>query len=161
MVEAGGKPRRLWKVVLVSSLAINLAVAGIVVGALSTGRIGDGPPRSFDFGVGPMARALMPHEQRDIRREMRNDRALRSVDFRTGLRNIEAALVADPFEPEDLRAALGTQRNKVSSVQTAAQEALIATVTDMTPERRAAFAAAVVEEMAKARPRGSRQGSGG
>jgi len=161
MADPVEKPRRLWRIVLVCSLALNLAVAGVVIGAASSGRIGDGPPRSFDLGVGPMVRALMPQEQRQIRRTLRDSQTLRSVDLRGSMRGIEAALVADPFVPEVLRTALSEQRNKLISVQSEAQEALISAVTDMTPERRAAFAAAVVEEMAKARPRGPRQSSGG
>ena len=161
MADPVEKPRRLWRIVLVCSLALNLAVAGVVIGAASSGRIGDGPPRSFDLGVGPMARALMPQEQRQIRRAMRESQVLRSVDLRGSMRGIEAALIAEPFAPEALRTALSAQRNKLLSLQSEAQEALILAVSEMTPERRAAFAAAVVAEMAKTRSRGQRQDSGG
>lgn len=161
MVDEVKKPRRLWQIVLVCSLALNLAVAGVVIGAVSSGRVGDGPPRSFDLGVGPMARALLPQEQREIRRTLRDNQTLRSVDLRGSLRSIQDALVADPFAPEALRAALSDQRNKLLAVQGEAQDALIEAVAEMSPERRAAFAEAVVEEMAKSRQRGPRKGSGG
>ena len=76
------RPGRLWKIVLVVSLALNLAVAGLVIGAAIKGRFGDGPPRSFDLGAGPISRALEPEERRQIMRDLRQDRALRDFNPR-------------------------------------------------------------------------------
>jgi uncharacterized membrane protein len=161
MADPTRTPSRLWKIVLVCSLALNMAVAGVVIGAVSSGRTGDGPPRSFDLGIGPISRALLPQEQRDVRRAMRENGNLRNLDFRGDVRNIEAALLTEPFSADALREALSVQRDRMRNVQVQAQDALIATIAEMTPERRTAFADKLINEMSRNRQRGSRDGSGG
>lgn len=161
MADESGKPRRLWQIVLVCSLALNLAVAGVVVGAMASGRVGEGPPRSFDLGVGPVARALTPQERRQIGRSLRQDRVLRNVDLRARMDQMVAVLNADPFEPETLRGLLAAQTAEMSQVQAQAQDALVATIAAMTPERRAAFAQDLVQAQLDARKRLPRPPSGG
>ncbi len=161
MADQNGKPRRLWQIVLVCSLALNLAVAGVVVGVVASGRIGDGPPRSFDLGVGPVARALAPQERRAVGRSLRQDRALRDVDMRARVDRMIAVLRADPFEPDDLRAVLAAQSAEMSQVQARAQDALLVVIAAMTPERRAAFAQDLSEQRSQARARLPRPPSGG
>lgn len=143
------KKGRLWTVILVCSLALNLAVAGIVGGTLLSGRIGDGPPRSFDLGVGPVANALERDERRAIGRELRRNRVLRNLDPRGRAAEMLVVLQAEPFDREALRAIFAEQSNDLIRVQARAQDALLETIAAMTPERRAAFAAAVAEEMAR------------
>lgn len=147
------KRGRIWTVVLVCSLALNLAVAGIVGGTLLSGRIGDGPPRSFDLGVGPVAKALERDERRAIGRMLRQNRVLRDLDPRGRASEMLAVLGAEPFDPDALRAIFAEQSDDLVRVQTRAQDALLETIAAMTPERRAAFAAAVAEEI----QRGSRR----
>lgn len=143
------KRGRVWTVVLVGSLALNLVIAGIVGGTLLSGRIGDGPPRSFDLGVGPVAMALERDERRAIGRELRQNRVLRDLDPRGRAAEMLAVLQAEPFDPDALRAIFAEQSDDLVRVQTRAQDALLETIAAMTPERRAAFAAAVAEEMAR------------
>ena len=153
------KPRRLWKVVLVCSLALNLAIAGVVVGSALSGRIGDGPPRSFDLGVGPLARALEQDERREIGRALRQGRVLRGLDPRARADELVTLLLADPFDPEALQDLFARQSADLQRVQSRAQEALIATIVAMTPDRRAAFAAAIAAEAERGRTRaGPRSG---
>lgn len=154
----GKKPSRLWRAVLVISLALNLAVAGIVIGAVVSGRTGEGGPRSFDLGVGPMARALAPNERRQITRSLRDSRALRDLNPRGRVDRMVAVIVADPFDPAALQTLMAEQSAKVDVMQAQAQSAFLQTITDMTPERRAAFAAALSEELSRPRsprPRGT------
>lgn len=147
MNPAAGKPRRLWKIVLVASLALNLAVAGLVVGTVLSGRLGDGPPRNFDLGLGPVARALEPQERRSMGRDMRQSRVLRDVDLRGRSEALIAALKADPFDPAQVSALLDAQAAQLARVQQTAQAALLRAIINMTPERRAAFAASLQAEM--------------
>ena len=100
------RPRRIWQIVLVCSLALNLAVAGVVVGSFASGRLGEGPPRSFDLGLGPISRALAPQERREVGRSLRRDSVMRDFDLRGRVSGMVRALKADPFEPERLRAYL-------------------------------------------------------
>jgi len=145
------RPARLWRIVLVVSLALNLAVVGIVVGAAVSGRLGKGPPRSFDLGLGPMARALDPQERRAIGRGLRQDRALRDLDPRGRIDGIVAVLLAEPFDPQAFRAMMDEQAAKVAGFQGRAQDALLEQIIAMTPERRRAFAAHLTEEMTRER----------
>ncbi len=154
------RPSRLWRVVLVLSLALNLAVIGVVVGSAGSGRWGDGPPRSFDLGLGPIARALEPQERRAIGRKLREDRSLRDFDLRDRVNRVVAALQADPFEPDVLRALLAEQSERITAVQATAQEVVVEQITAMTPERRRAFADQVLEEMSRARSLRDRSSGG-
>lgn len=159
--NAIAKPKRLWRVVLAISLALNLAVVGIIAGSIVSGRFGDGPPRSFDLGLGPMSRALEPKERRDIGRNLRENRVLRDYDLRGRVDGIVAALQAEPFDEAALRALLAEQASRVANVQVKAQDAFVAVVADMTPERRAIFAETLREELSKVRPPRERAPSGG
>ncbi|MFT6076526.1 MAG: hypothetical protein ACJAZ1_003460 [Yoonia sp.] len=151
--KTGTRPNRVWRIVLVCSLALNLAVFGVVVGSFATGRLGDGPPRSFDLGLGPISRALAPQERREVGRSLRQDREMRDFDLRGRVSGMVGALKADPFEPEILRAYLSEQNAQMAAVQSKAQDALLATISQMTPERRAEFADQLLHELSKVRAR--------
>lgn len=158
-----GKPRRLWRIVLVISLALNLAVAGVVGGALLSGRSGDGGPRAFELGLGPLTRTLAPSERREIGRSLRRSGALRQMNPREGYREMAAAIGADPFDVSALQAAMTAQSRRFDTAQDAARAAFVAMITEMTPERRAELAAALLDDLQ--RPRGQQsggsEGSGG
>jgi uncharacterized membrane protein len=158
--KTNGKPGRLWRVVLVCSLALNLAIVGLVVGMLASGRLGDKPPRSFDLGLGPIARALTPDERREIGRDLRQDGALRDFDLRARAQRIIAALQADPFDREVLRVLLDEQNVRVTDVQGKAHKAFLDQITQMTPERRAEFADQLAGELSKPRPPRDRSSGG-
>ena len=148
-------PSRVWRVVLVLSLAMNLAVVGLVVGAGVSGRFGDRPPRSFDFGLGPAARALEPRERRQIGLALRRDGSLRDVDLRGNAAAMVNALRADPFDPDLLRDLMATQNDHIGQLQRAGQSALVDQITAMSPDRRAAFADRLQEELSRGRDRRS------
>ncbi|MEL6685340.1 MAG: periplasmic heavy metal sensor [Pseudomonadota bacterium] len=154
------RPSRLWRIVLVVSLALNLAVVGVVVGSVVSGRAGDGPPRSFDLGIGPIARALEPQEKRAVSRSLRQDRSLRNLDFRGRVNDMVTALRAEPFDADALRALMADQAAAVSDIQTKAQDATLELIVAMTPERRRAFADQVAEELSRVRPPRSRNSGG-
>jgi uncharacterized membrane protein len=132
---------------LVLSLALNLAVAGVVAGTVLSGRAGDGPPRSFDLGIGPVAQALSRQERREVGRMLRRAGVLRDVNPRGRAAEMIEVLQSEPFEVDRLRLLFSEQGADVDRLQSAAQEALLTTIMNMTPERRAAFAAALAEEM--------------
>ena len=159
--EMPQKPKRIWKFVFALSLALNLAVVGIVAGAVISGRVGDGPPRNIELGLGPMIRSLAPQERRDILRDLRQARVLRDLDPRGRVEGIVTTLKAEPFDEAALRAILSEQAARVGNLQATAQDAFVAVVLEMTPERRATFADQLREESAKERPRPTRPASGG
>lgn len=147
------RPSRLWRIVLALSLALNLAVVGLVVGSLASGRMGDGPPRSFDLGLGPVSRALSQEERRDIGRSLRQDRVLRDFDFRDRINGMTDILTTEPFDPDALAVLMDAQAARITSVQAKAQDAFLEQIVAMTPERRRAFADQLMQEMSKDRPR--------
>lgn len=155
------KPRRAWRIVLALSLALNLAVVGLVVGSLVSGRMGAGPPRSFDLGLGPVARALSQSERREIGRNLRRDRVMRDFDLRDRVNSMTAALRAEPFDPQALRVLMDEQAARVVGVQSKAQDAFLDQIIAMTPERRREFADQLMQELAKDRPRRQPPNSGG
>lgn len=134
---------RWMRVLLVASLALNLLVAGLLLGdALAGGGPGRGP-RPADLALGPVARALGAEDRRAILRDLRGHPGLRPLgrDARdAGLAEIVAAVRAEPFEPQRLRAALAAQSERMAGAHEAVQEALLARLSAMTPEERAAFA---------------------
>jgi uncharacterized membrane protein len=139
-----------WRWLLVVSLAINLAVAGLFAGWVITGRAG-GPPRGFDLAIGPFARALDREDRRWIMRELTEGReahAPRSAADRAADRQaIVAAVSTEPFDAAALGQAMDEMRERGDSLQRATQAALVARIAAMTPEQRAAFAARLATEL--------------
>lgn len=96
------------KVVLTVSVALNLAVAGLALGAfLKDGRRHGGMPRDLSFG--PFSEALGPEDRQALRTalrerlpEVRTERAAARAEFDTLL----AALRSTPFDPAALTASL-------------------------------------------------------
>jgi uncharacterized membrane protein len=156
---AKGKPTRGWRVILILSLALNFIVVGIVAGTAMSGRLGKGPPRAFEFGPGPLARALEPADRRALGRVLRRDGDVRRMDMRGQFTLILSSLRQDPFDPAALRGLMDEQGERFRAVQAKSSEALITRIMAMTPDERAAFADRFEHEMR--RPRRSRDDRSG
>lgn len=147
MDKAQMRPSKVWRAVLVVSLGLNLAVAGMIGGALVSGRFGDGPPTRVDLGLGPLARALDDADRRAIGRDMRRIMGARGVDLRAPAAAMIAALRAEPYQPARLQAALADQAARITAVQADAQAVLLARVAAMPAAQRAAFADRLEHEL--------------
>jgi uncharacterized membrane protein len=136
------KPSKFLRIVLVASLALNVAVIGAVSGlALSSNSKGTMPQRmSFEFGL--IGRVLEREDRRAISENMRRDgpRPLSRNAMRAQVGEIAQALRADPFDPVMLSGLIGDMRDRSAGVQRNAQAAFIAHLTAMTPAKRAALA---------------------
>lgn len=139
-------PSRIWRIVFVISLALNLAVVGMIIGAGASGKMGKSPPRSFDLGLGPIAAALAPEDRRAIGRSLRGNRDLRGINFRGQFRDLLAALRQDPFAPAALEAILADQSENMMRLQAQARLALIVQIEAMSAEEREAFANRLEQE---------------
>ena len=99
--------------VLIASLAVNLAVGGLVVGTFLKGGPG-GHDLARDMGFGPFDMALRPQD-RDALKVLLRARAgnLKSIRAETlaDLQRILAALRADPFEVATLDTAFSAQQD--------------------------------------------------
>ena len=148
------KPRRLWKIVFAFSLALNLAVIGLVAG-VGFRSAGGKPPQSFEFGLGPIGQALNKEQRRGIGRELRANANLRESG-RPGPHGMVSAVIeilrADEFDPVALQVALDQPNERIKALQTAARAAFVAQVSEMSDEDRSAFADRI-EESAKRRRR--------
>ena len=129
------------KIALALSVALNLAVAGLAVGAW----IGDGPRRGMprDMSFGPFSEALDETDRRAIRQalmeklgEFREQRASARAEFETLL----VALRADPFDAGALKTALAALEARNAERLELGRSLIETRLIEMTPEERAAFA---------------------
>lgn len=135
------RPRGWLRWLLALSLACNLAVAGLVIGAAI--RFRDGPPRVFDLSIGPLARALGREDRAWIMRELARSHDLRprSAEARRAeAAALAAAVRAAPFDAGAFAAALDAMRGRAETLQRAAQDLLVARIASLAPEERAALA---------------------
>lgn len=134
------------RILLVLSLAFNLAIIGLVAGHV----FGDGPDRrSPDAGLWRYGAAMPEPHRRAMLRAMREDRP-NWEGARTGLRESRArladALVAEPFDPGAVAAVLAAERALLGALAERGGAILVAAVERMTDEERRAYAAALMEE---------------
>ena len=111
MTRLGSVPRP-WRYIVVISLAVNLAVLGVVVGS-AFDRHGPGRGPKMGGPVAPLVMAL-PEESRDALRSAfraaRPPRGERDDRGRASFEALLSAIRAEPFAPEAVIAALNEQR---------------------------------------------------
>ncbi len=142
------------KIALAISLALNLAVAGLAIGA----RLGGGHrdmPRDMSFG--PFSEALDSSDRRAIRRalldrmgEFRTSRAEARSEFETLL----GTLRADPFDAEAMKTALSAIEARNAQRLDLGRSLIETRLIEMSPEDRQAFA----DRLEKGMRRGGRDG---
>lgn len=135
-------PRRLWRVVLVLSLAMNVAVIGAVAGLAISGHAMNDRPQRIMFDFGPLERVLEPEDRRAIGRKMRNEavRPFDRAEMHGKMIDLAAALRADPFDAAAVSRELSAFRSRSERVQETAQNAFISHLVSMTPAARANLA---------------------
>ncbi|MFN3281085.1 MAG: periplasmic heavy metal sensor [Tabrizicola sp.] len=140
-VPPGAGGSRWLKLALAVSVTLNLAVAGLVLGAW----LGDGPRRGMprDLSFGPFSEALSEKDRRALRRDLMG----RLGEFRTSreaaraeFNGLLAALRADPFDPGALRAALAAIETRNAERLELGRSLIEKRLIEMTPEERRAFA---------------------
>lgn len=131
------------KVALGLSLALNLLVAGAVVGSFLRGGPGGGPEAVRDLGFGPFAGAMRPEDREAMRRAFMD----RAPDLREARRAMRAqaeailsALRAEPYDPAAFEAALARGAERTAERLALGREILAAHVAAMAPADRRAFA---------------------
>lgn len=129
------------KIALAVSVALNLAVAGLVAGAW----LRDGPHRGMprDMSFGPFSEALDDADRKAIRRgllervgEFREQRQAARAEFETLL----VALRAEPFDPAALQSALSAIEARNSERLELGRTLIESRLIEMSPEARKAFA---------------------
>ena len=136
---------RAIKIVLAVSLALNLAVAGVVAGAALRGRGDDGPGRHMmarDVNFGPFTEALTRAQRRGMLSRIGDD-GIGLRDMRAQMRGdmdlVIEALRAMPFDAAAVEAALALQSERLSARVDTGRKALIGLILAMSVDERAAF----------------------
>ena len=154
MSETPKTPRNWTRILLVVSLALNLAIVGIVAGAMFS----DGPKNGsqrFDLSVGPLTRAMEPDQRDSLRAALRDSGAFQRADraaIRSDMNALVATLRAADFDADAFRAALTRQRARLQNAQDAALDAVTQSVSDMSAPERAAFADRLEEQLRRGPP---------
>jgi uncharacterized membrane protein len=147
------------KVLLFTSLALNLAVAGLALGAwLRHDRMADQRPMRVDQIGGVYTGALSREDRRAIWRQMRETRAdgvPGRAEMRAAYEAVVLALRAEPFDPGQVRAIVGQQFAAGIARQELGQSLLLARIEAMSPAERVAFADRLEAELARRRAPGA------
>ena len=152
-----GPPRRptaRWlRLTLFLSLALNLAMLGLIGGAVLAQRKPDGPPPDRlvrDLGLGPYLRALSPADRRAIAEtayasgdRLRGYRSTLRAAFRDSL----ALLRSDPFDRAAFADSLARQAAVADRGRALGQTLLVDRIAAMTAAERAALADSLAREV--------------
>lgn len=151
----------LWmRILLALSLTLNLAVLGIVAGALLRDHDERRPMPVRDLGFGAFDDALSPDDRRELRRAFMDE----GPDFRGARRAMRqdfaailTALRADPFDPAALQTVLDRQNARGAEMLAFGQKLLSERVAAMDPAARLAFADRLEESLTRKRGPGGRE----
>lgn len=134
---------RALRIALAISVALNLAIAGLVGGAIWRFR-SNPPPAVRELGFGPFTEALTPDQRAELRRGFVD----RSAGFRSMRRAVRedttrmlTILRTDPFDADAFSAQLSQINTRFATRMSGAETALRSLVLSMQPDERLAFAA--------------------
>ncbi|MDF1716360.1 MAG: periplasmic heavy metal sensor [Antarcticimicrobium sp.] len=140
---------RMWiRVALGVSLALNLAVAGMAVGAAI--RFGGPDKARAPLPLGAMLYRELPREdRRALRDERLGPRDERAERHRAEAAELDAALRAVPFDPAPIEVFLAAQSRQRNDLEQALRTAWLTRVAGMSDGERAAYADRLAEAMAR------------
>ena len=131
---------RKLRIALALSLAVNLAIGGVLVGSF----LRDGPHRGGrDFGLGPISEALSRDDRKALRAAFVAQHPGIGADRQAMRGDIDALLAtlrATPFDPAALDAALAAIAQRNGALVATGQTVLAERIKAMDPANRAAFA---------------------
>ena len=131
------------KIALVASLAVNLAMLGVVGGAVVHDARQGGRPMARDLGFGPFTDALSPEDRAALGNAFRRDGG-KPHELRRELRaeygQLLTALRADPFDEAKLRGVFDLLHARGRDRLELGQRLLSDRVLAMSPEARQQFA---------------------
>ncbi len=140
------RSRRWTRIVLFASLAVNLLVAGLVVGALLAGPHGRDRTALRGLGYAPFVNALPKQDRHALNHALeRNEDSFRvnRAELKARFEELLAALRADPFDSNEVKRLFAEQRNRILERQRLGQDSLLERIIAMSPEERSAYADAL------------------
>jgi len=151
MTDTSIKQGKPWaKILLVVSLGLNLAVAGLVIGAKMSGHGPGKSPYAGGTGMRVLMHALPKSKRTEARKFFHQNREKHRTNgdaMRVSLDDIGAAITARPFDAGTLREAFSNQRAHIETMTQDAQQAFVAIIAGMTDEERMQY----VDNMKKQR----------
>lgn len=130
---------RPWRYLLFASLALNFAVAGVVIG-LAVDRHGPGRGPQMHGPMAPLVMSLPDGTRRDIVAELkRMPRAYRD-ERRRSFEALLSAIRSEPFDPVAVTVALREQRHLGEARLSALEEALASQLAGLSAGERADYA---------------------
>lgn len=148
--------RRGLRALLIGSLAVNLIVAGLALGAvLGNSKGGNRPPRDADF-MGAYTRALPDEDRRAIGRAIRDHHRKSGISREAARAEFEAMinlLRAIPFDASKVKAGLEQQAKAGFERRASAQTMWLERVTVMTDAERQDYADRIQTLLAR-KPKG-------
>jgi len=158
MSEQKTKARNWQRILLVASLAVNLAVVGIVAGTVFGGGSSERLQR-FDLSVGPLTRAMEDTHREAVRNQLRESGAFRAAN-RNGMRRDASILLdtlrAEMFDAQAFVDIMARQRTRQDQGQSVVLEAVTAQISLMDTTERRAFADRIQEQLRRSPPRRDR-----
>lgn len=144
-------PFRWGRVALFVSLALNLAVVGVVGGAV-LGRSGHdrNTLAARDIGFGLFNEALTPEDRKALRgayTQARPDMRAERQKMRDDLKTILVAIRAEPFDVSVLQKALDTGAARIEARQVQGQQVMLDYLQKMSASDRAALADRLEESL--------------
>lgn len=143
---------RKLRVLLIASLAVNLVVVGLVVGAVfGDKKYGGKPPRDGDL-VGAFTQQLSDKHRRDLGKAIRSEHQSRGYDgrvFRNSLQDVLTSLRAVPYDPTATQKAIEVQADKAFERRMTVQTLWLQEITKMTDDERQAYADRIEEALEK------------
>lgn len=155
MTNDTSKPNRGLRIALVLSLALNLAVAGLVAGAYFSGGHKGGAQR-FDLSVGPLTRAMDSESREAVRDALRDSGAFQMRDrraIRADMDLLVQTLRAETFDEAAFRDAVTRQRRRLEEGQNAVLDAVSSQIKTLSQQERADFADRLESQMRRNGPR--------
>lgn len=145
------KPNKPWmKYLLIVSLGLNLAVAGLFIGAKVSGHHksgGGGPVSTSNMRV--FMHALPDSKRKEVRKYFRKNRAelrAKGEAFHENMKTISTAILKQPFDEATLNQAFGEQSTYITTITQDAQKAFVAIIASMTDEERATYVATIQKQ---------------
>lgn len=139
---------RFLRIALAISVALNLAVLGVIAGAAFKGPPRDDPGRNFAFG--PFTGALTPGDRKHLREAFR----AQAPEYRDSWRDMKAdfgqalgLLRATPYDPAAFEALLARQQDRGYRMMALGQRLIASHVASLSPEDRADFADRLEEQL--------------
>jgi len=143
MSETSKPPKRKrGKILLIVSLAFNMIIVGLIIGAIFGGHYRDRRGAQPPLGVRGYLSAMTTPQRRDFMRDYKHGfmghiKVLKNLN--TYQLAIMDAMEADPFDASALIAAMAAQRGKLSDVMAGFHGELANALAEMTHEERKAY----------------------